>query len=118
VPTVGGEAVANRVEPGKRPRSSMAPTIVYDARGRIYMVTGSGGGPAIVNHVLKSLVGVLDWKLDPQAALAVPNFGSRNGPTYLEAGTPAATLGPRLEALGHAVAVSADPSGTQAIVRT
>ncbi len=118
VPAVGGEAIANRIEPGKRPRSSMAPTIVYDARGRIYMVTGSGGGPAIVNHVLKSLVGVLDWKLDPQAALALPNFGSRNGPTYLEAGTPAATLAPRLEALGHAVAVSADPSGTQAIVRT
>jgi len=117
-PTIGGEPVANRVEPGKRPRSSMAPTIVYDGAGRIYMVTGSGGGPGIVNHVIKSLVGVLDWKLDPQAALSLPNFGSRNGPTYLEAGTPAATLAPRLEALGHAVAVSADPSGTQAIVRT
>ena len=117
-PTIGGEPVANRVEPGKRPRSSMAPTIVYDGAGRIYMVTGSGGGPAIVNHVIKSLVGVLDWKLDPQAALALPNFGSRNGPTELEAGTPVAALAPRLEALGHATAVVADPSGGQTIVRT
>src|SRR5262249_21943066 len=90
VPEANGAPVANRVEPGKRPRSSMAPTIAYDAAGRIFMVTGSGGGPAIISHVLKSLVGVLDWELDPQAALALPNFGSRNGPTYLEAGTPVA----------------------------
>jgi gamma-glutamyltranspeptidase / glutathione hydrolase len=79
---------------------------------------GSGGGPAIVNHVVKSLLGVLDWKLDPQAAIALPNFGSRNGPTELEAGTPVTELAPRLRALGHAVSVRDDPSGAQAIVRS
>jgi gamma-glutamyltranspeptidase/glutathione hydrolase len=117
-PEAGGAPVANRIEPGKRPRSSMAPTIVYDASGRVYMVVGSGGGSAIVNHVVKSLLGVLDWRLDPQAAAALPNFGSRNGPTELEAGTPVAALAPRLEALGHTTAVVADPSGVQMIVRT
>ncbi len=117
-PEAGGAPVANRVEAGKRPRSSMAPTIVYDARGRVFMVAGSGGGPAIINHVVKSLLGVLDWKLDPQAAIALPNFGSRNGPTELEAGTPLTELAPRLRALGHAVTLRDDPSGAQAIVRT
>jgi gamma-glutamyltranspeptidase/glutathione hydrolase len=117
VPEANGAPVANRVEPGKRPRSSMAPTIAYDAAGRIYMVVGSGGGSAIVNHVVKTLLGVLDWGLDPQAAVALPNFGSRNGPTELEAGTSVAALAPRLEALGHRVDVRAESSGTQAIVR-
>jgi gamma-glutamyltranspeptidase / glutathione hydrolase len=117
VPETNGAAVANRVEAGKRPRSSMAPTIVYDAAGRIYMVAGSAGGSAIVNHVAKTLLGVLDWGLDPQAAIALPNFGSRNGPTELEAGTPVTALAPRLEALGHRTAVGAETSGLQAIVR-
>jgi gamma-glutamyltranspeptidase/glutathione hydrolase len=117
-PEANGAPVANRVEPGKRPRSSMAPTIAYDAAGRIYLVAGSGGGSAIVNHVAKTLLGVLDWGLDPQAAVALPNFGSRNGPTELEAGTSVAALAPRLEALGHRTAVAAETSGLQAIVRT
>jgi gamma-glutamyltranspeptidase/glutathione hydrolase len=118
VPTEAGKPVANRVEPGKRPRSSMAPTIVYDASGRVYLVTGSPGGPWIINYVVKILVGVLDWRLDPQAAIGLPNFGSRNGPTELEAGTPVAALAPKLEALGHETRVIALTSGAQAIVRT
>jgi gamma-glutamyltranspeptidase/glutathione hydrolase len=61
---------------------------------------------------------VIDGKLDPQAAVALPNVGSRNGPTELEAGTAATALAPGLRALGHAVAVGPHPSGTQAIVRT
>jgi gamma-glutamyltranspeptidase/glutathione hydrolase len=117
-PEVAGAPVANRVEAGKRPRSAMAPTIVYDARGRVFMVAGSAGGPAIINHVVKALLGVLDWKLDPQAAIALPNFGSRNGPTELEAGTSLTELAPRLRALGHTVVLRPDPSGVQAIVRT
>ncbi len=84
-PVENGRPVANRVEPGKRPRSAMAPTIVYDRAGRVYMIVGSPGGPAIINYVAKTLLGVLDWRLDPQAAVALPNFGSRNGPTELEA---------------------------------
>ena len=118
VPEIDGAPVANRVEAGKRPRSSMAPTIVYDGRGRVFMVAGSGGGPAILNHVVKTLLGVLDWQLDPQAAISLPNFGSRNGPTELEAGTAVAALAPRLRALGHVVTVVDDPSGAQAIVRS
>lgn len=118
VPVDDGKPVANRVEPGKRPRSAMAPTIVYDRAGRVYMLTGSPGGSAIINYVVKSLVGVIDWNLDPQAAVALPNFGSRNGPTELEAGTPVAALAGKLEALGHDVRIHDQTSGLQAIVRT
>ena len=118
VPSANGAPVANRVEAGKRPRSSMAPTIVYDGAGRVFMVAGSAGGPAIVNYVAKTLIGVLDWGLDPQAAVALPNFGSRNGPTELEAGTAVARHEPRLRALGHETVVMIETSGSQAIVRT
>jgi gamma-glutamyltranspeptidase/glutathione hydrolase len=117
LPVDDGKPVANRVEPGKRPQSAMAPTIVYDAAGRVYMVAGSVGGSAIINYVVKTLVGVLDWGLDPQAAIALPNVGSRNGPTELEAGTPAVALASKLRALGHEVRVMDHTSGTQAIVR-
>ena len=117
-PVAGGRPVANRVEPGKRPRSAMAPMIVYDRRGRVYMIVGSPGGPAIINYVVKTLVGVLDWHLDPQAAVALPNFGSRNGPTELEADTAVVTLSPRLKALGHETRIVEHTSGLAAIVRT
>ena len=117
VPVDDGKPVANRVEPGKRPRSAMAPTIVYDSAGRVYMLTGSAGGSAIINYVVKSLLGVIDWGLDPQAALALPNFGSRNGPTELEADTAVSALAGKLEALGHGVRILDQTSGSQAIVR-
>lgn len=118
VPEDRGKPVANRVEGGKRPRSSMAPTIAYDADGRVAIVTGSPGGSAIINYVAKTLLAIIDWRLDPQTAVALPNFGSRNGPTELEAGTPVADLAPKLEALGAEVAVVELTSGAQAIVRT
>ena len=118
VPSEGGKPVANRVEPGKRPRSSMAPTIVYDRSGRVYMIAGSPGASAIINYVAKTLVGVLDWGLDPQAAIALPNFGSRNGPTELERGTSVEALEAKLQALGHQTRVTEQPSGLHAIVRT
>jgi gamma-glutamyltranspeptidase/glutathione hydrolase len=117
-PVDGGTPVANRVEPGKRPRSSMSPTIVYDGSGRVHMVTGSPGGSSIITYVVKTLVGVIDWALDPQAAIALPNFGSRNGPTELERGTSIVVLQEKLAALGHQVAVIELASGAQAIVRT
>ncbi|MEP7061215.1 MAG: gamma-glutamyltransferase [Betaproteobacteria bacterium] len=113
-----GGLVANRVAPGKRPRSTMAPTIVYDRDGRVFMLVGSPGGPAIVNYVVKALVGVIDWGLDPQAAVSLGNFGSRNGPTDLEVGTPVAALAPKLRAMGYDVRVMRETSGLQAIVRT
>ena len=117
-PFENGKPVANRVEPGKRPRSAMAPTIVYDARGRVYMLVGSPGGSAVINYVAKTLIGVLDWHLDPQAAVALPNVGSRNGPTELEADTQAVALADRLRALGHDIRIIDHTSGLQAIVRT
>ena len=113
-----GRPVANRVEPRKRPRSTMAPTIVYDDAGRVFMLAGSPGGPSIVNYVAKTLVGVMDWQLDPQAAVSLGNFGSRNGPTDLEAGTQVAALAPKLRAMGYDVRVLHETSGLQAIVRT
>jgi gamma-glutamyltranspeptidase / glutathione hydrolase len=117
-PSEGGRPVANRVEGGKRPRSSMAPTIVYDRAGRVIVVAGSPGGSAIINYVAKTLIGVLDWGLDPQAAVALPNFGSRNGPTELERGTSAASLEEKLRALGHSTQVTEQTSGLHVIVRT
>jgi gamma-glutamyltranspeptidase / glutathione hydrolase len=118
VPEEDGKPVANRVEGGKRPRSSMAPTIAYDRFGRVAIVTGSPGGSAIINYVAKTLIGIVDWGLDPQAAVALPNFGSRNGPTELETDTDVASLAPKLRALGADVSVIEMTSGTQAIVRT
>jgi gamma-glutamyltranspeptidase / glutathione hydrolase len=118
VPVDNGKPVANRLEAGKRPRSAMAPTIVYDAKGQVYAVAGSPGGPAIINYVAKTLIGILDWGLDPQAAIDLPNVGSRNGPTELEKDTPAEALEPKLKALGHDTRVIEQTSGAAAIVRT
>jgi gamma-glutamyltranspeptidase/glutathione hydrolase len=115
-PTEEGKPVANRVEAGKRPRSSMAPTLVLDANSKLYAVVGSPGGSQIINYVAKTLVGIIDWKLDPQVAVDVPNFGSRNGPTEIEAGTEAETWKAALEAKGHEVRAIDMNSGIQAIV--
>jgi gamma-glutamyltranspeptidase/glutathione hydrolase len=117
-PVDEGKPVANRVEGGKRPRSSMAPTIVLDADNRLYAVVGSPGGSLIINYVAKTLVGLLDWKLDPQVAVDLPNFGSRNGPTELEAGTEAEGWKATLEAKGHEVKLIDQNSGIHAIVVT
>jgi gamma-glutamyltranspeptidase/glutathione hydrolase len=117
-PTDDGKPAANRVEARKRPRSSMAPTVVFDALGRLYAVTGSPGGSQIIGYVAKTLVAILDWKLDPQAAVDLGNFGSRNGPTELEAGTEAAGWKAALEAKGHEVRLVHMTSGIQAIVLT
>ena len=117
-PEEDGKPVANRVEPGKRPRSSMAPTLVFDAFGRLYAVVGSPGGSQIIGYVGKTLVALLDWKLDPQQAVDFGNFGSRNGPTELEKGTEAEAWKAALEAKGHEVRLLEMTSGTQAIVKT
>ena len=84
VPEENGLPVANRVQAWKRPRSSMSPTIVFNAQKKPILITGSPGGSGIINFVAKVLVGVLDWNLDIQEAISLPNFGSRNGPTELE----------------------------------
>lgn len=117
-PTAAGKPVANRVQPGKRPRSSMAPTLVLDAKGELKAVLGSPGGPWIINYVAKTLVGILDWGLDLDAAIALPHFGSRNGPTELEAGRFDGVGKDALEARGHAVTEGEMTSGLAGIVRT
>lgn len=110
-----GRLVANRVEPGKRPRSAMAPIIIL-RDGKPVMLVGSPGGSAIINYVAKTIVGVLDWKLDIQTAIALPNMGSRNKETELEKGTALEALAPELEAMGHPVRITEFPSGIHGIV--
>ena len=114
-----GRPIANRVQPGKRPRSSMSPTLVFDKRDdRLVMSVGSPGGAAIIHFTAKTLIGTLDWGLNAQAAINLPNFGSFNGPTVLEAGRfPAATI-EALRARGHTVNEVDLTSGLQAIQRT
>ena len=115
-PVANGAPVANRVEAGKRPRSSMAPTLVFDAFGRLYAVVGSPGGSQIIGYVVKTIIGLLDWRLDPQQAVDLPNFGSRNGPTELERGTEADGWAAALQARGHEVRNIDMTSGIQAII--
>ena len=79
-----GRPIANRVEGGKRPRSSMAPTMVFDENGKLAMVLGSPGGSRIIGYVVKAIVAMVDWGYDPQAAAALFNFASRNGPFEVE----------------------------------
>ncbi len=110
-----GRLVANRVEGNKRPRSTMAPIIVFKG-DKPYLAVGSPGGSAIMNYVAKTLVGVLDWKLDIQQAISLPNFGSRNKQTELERGTSLEQLVQPLRAMGHDVNVLEFPSGLQGIV--
>lgn len=110
--------IANRVEAGKRPRSAMSPTIVFDKKtGKFVEAVGSPGGPLIINYVAKVLVGTLDWGLDMQQAISLPNFGSRNGPTELEAGRFPLSEIRALEARGHKVRVFPQTSGLQGIAR-
>ncbi|WP_095079683.1 gamma-glutamyltransferase [Pseudomonas sp. Irchel s3h17] len=118
IPEENGQPVANRIEPGKRPRSSMAPTLIFDRQsGELLATVGSPGGSQIIEYVAKSVVGMLDWNLDPQAAISLPNFGSRNGPTELEKGQFSPALIQALKDKGHVVNEIDMTSGTQAIVR-
>jgi gamma-glutamyltranspeptidase/glutathione hydrolase len=113
-----GRLIANRVQPGKRPRSSMAPTLVFDkATGQVVMSGGSPGGALIIHFTAKTLYGVLNWGLVPQQAIDLPNFGSLNGPSLLEEQRfPAATV-EALRARGAEVREVAMTSGLQAITR-
>ena len=107
---------ANAVAGGKRPRSSMAPTIVF-LGDEVHLVLGSPGGSMIINYVAKALVGTLDWKLGVQAAIDLPNFGSRNGPTLIEQGSRYEKISPQLEERGHQVDKIPLTSGLHGIER-
>jgi gamma-glutamyltranspeptidase/glutathione hydrolase len=131
-----GTPVANRVQPGKRPRSTMAPTLVFDQRpagrpermGPLYAVLGSPGGAVIVQFVVKTLVGVMDWGLDPQQAVSMVDFGAANSPkTNVGGEHPNVNVSHNgaddplvqgLRVLGHQVDLADQSSGLSAIVRS
>jgi gamma-glutamyltranspeptidase/glutathione hydrolase len=103
LPASEGRLVANRVAPGKRPRSSMTPAIVFDQDGKPVIALGSPGGPNIIGYVAQALVEMIDWGRSPGAAAAAPHILNRNGPTLIEAGTRALDMRQSLEARGHQV---------------
>jgi gamma-glutamyltranspeptidase/glutathione hydrolase len=102
VPSVAGVPVANRVEGGKRPRSSMSPTIVWGPDGRVRLAVGAAGGSTIIVQVAKAIIGVIDWKLSAQQAIALPTLFAPGDTIYLETGTFLEPMAPQLRALGHA----------------
>jgi gamma-glutamyltranspeptidase/glutathione hydrolase len=130
-----GLPVANRVQPGKRPRSTMAPTLVFEpsgsGRGPLYAVVGSPGGSVIIQFVAKTLVGMLDWGLNPQQAVSMVDFGAANSPKtnvggehpVIDTSGPPGLAGDHdplvqgLRALGHQVDLADQSSGLSAIVR-
>ncbi len=116
-PERDGAPAANRVEPGKRPLSSMSPTIVYDAKGRVVLAVGSAGGRRIIMHVLKTLVGTLDWGLSAQDATALPNIFFRDTTLLVEQGSALEEMAPQLSRIGHVVATATLPSKLNAIER-
>jgi gamma-glutamyltranspeptidase/glutathione hydrolase len=96
----------------------MAPTMVFEREsGKLMLLAGSPGGGFIINYVAKLLVGVLDWKMDLQQAISLPNFGSRNGPTELERDRVSERVVARLKEKGHQVRLDEQTSGLQAIMR-
>ena len=109
-----GRPIANRVEPGKRPRSSMAPTIVL-RDGAPVLVLGSPGGSQIIPYVANSIIAYLDWGRDVQAMTALPHATNRFGTYHLEEGTSAAALAGPLRDLGYEVELRGLNSGLHAI---
>jgi len=112
-----GKLRLNRVEAGKRPRSSMAPMLVFE-EGRPKLAVGAPGGSAIINYVAKTLVGTLMWNMDIQSAIELPNMGSRNRATEIERGTSLGRAVATLQALGHEVREVDFPSGLHGVMWT
>ena len=114
-----GSPIANRVEAGKRPRSSMSPTLVFDRDSDELVATlGSPGGAAIIHYTAKTLIAMLDWRLDAQAALDLPHAITLGGPAFLEEGRFPAEVLEALNELGHEASERELVSGLQAIQRT
>jgi gamma-glutamyltranspeptidase/glutathione hydrolase len=110
-------AVANAVAANKRPRSSMAPTLVFGADGEFEAALGSVGGSAIIYYVVKALVALIDWQLDPQAAAALLSFGSRGTAFEIEADYATVWYALNLRPLGHRIALTLPVSGTHIVRR-
>lgn len=119
VPDKDGVPTANRVEAGKRPRSSMAPTVIYGPDGKLVMVVGAAGGATIPVQVIRAIIGVIDWKLAPAKALALPVLFAPGGDAvYVEQGSRLEAMIPALQAMGHARVMAREmPLKTNALVR-
>lgn len=117
LPEIEGKVVANRVESGKRPRSSMSPTLVFDADGAFHLAAGSPGGARIIGYTVNALLSMLEWNLAPQTAVARAHAANLNGPTLLEAGSALEALEDELHALGHETRVTDMTSGLHVIRR-
>ncbi len=111
-----GRPIANRVEPGKRPRSSMAPQIVFDADGNLRAVLGSVGGSRIIIYVIKSMIALIDWEMGAQEAADLINFGSRGAYFEIEAGASTIWEGLKVKPYGQAVVPDLMTSGTHIVV--
>jgi len=116
-PRIENRPVANRVQPGKRPRSSMSPTLVLGPEGNFRLAIGSPGGSRIIGYVAQRLVATLDWGLDVQRAIDLPNLVNRNGPTELEEHPALRALAPALRARGHRLRFGRMTSGLHGIAR-
>lgn len=117
VPTRGKRPAPNAMAPGKRPRSSMAPTLVYAPDGRLFAAVGAAGGATIIAQVAKTIIGMVDWGLSPEDAVALPVLYANGPRVALEKGTRLDAMMATLKAMGHQV-VSADlPTKTGALVR-
>lgn len=114
-PEKEGKQVLNRVEPEKRPRSSMAPTMIFDETGELYLVVGSPGGSRIINYVAQAIINVLDFDMNIQDAISAPRFTNRNDYTALERGTDIEVLKEALTGLGHDVRIIDLNSGIHGI---
>ncbi len=104
VPELDGAPVANRVEGGKRPRSSMSPTIVYGPDGKVRLAVGAAGGPTIIAQVAKAIIAVIDWDLSAQEAIALPTLFAPGDSLMVERGTSLEAMIPALQALGNKAA--------------
>lgn len=115
-PEVDGVKVANRVQAGKRPRSSMSPMIIFDKDGKPVMLIGSPGGARIIPYVAQTIIGVLDWKMDIQQAVSQPHYLNMNGQTELEKGQKLEALAEGLKKMGHDIVWRDLNSGLHGIV--
>ncbi len=111
-----GKPVANHIEPGKRPRSSMSPTFVLDRQGQVVMAIGSPGGNSIIAYVTQTIINVLDWDMGMQEAINQPHFMTRGGTVYLERETDIKNLAEPLTKKGHQIQVRTINSGLHGIL--
>jgi len=118
VPDANGRKVANRVAGGKRPRSSMSPTLILDEDGGFYATLGSPGGSRIIGYVAQTIIALLDWQLPMREAIALPHVINRNGITDLEQATGLEKIAARLEKRGHKIRIRPLTSGLHGIQKT